>query len=124
MRTPGLLFVSIAFALASFLPASAAEKGAVSSDVTLRGEIVDLACYIGHGAKGPDHQQCAEACARMGQPLGLLAADGSLYVLVADHQDAAPFQKAKELAGRQAELTGETAQKDGVRTLTVHAAKN
>jgi hypothetical protein len=122
MRTPGLLLFCTAIFVASCLPAAAGE-GAGSPEVTLRGEIVDLACYVGHGAKGPDHQQCAEACARMGQPLGLLTADRILYVLVADHQDAGPFQKVKDLAGGEAELTGETAQRDGVRTLTVHAAK-
>jgi hypothetical protein len=94
-----------------------------SSEITLRGEIVDLACYIGHGAKGPDHQKCAEKCAEMGQPLGLLTSDGKLYVLLADHQNRSGFLDAKKLAGEQVELTGEPSERNGVAGFTVHAAK-
>src|SRR2546422_6935915 len=118
-----LLPLLAALTLASATRISGAEKHEISSDVTLRGEIVDLACYIGHGAKGPEHQKCAVKCAEMGQPLGLLSTDGKLYILVADHQDPSAFLKARKLAGEQVEMTGEPAEKDGVAALTVHAVK-
>src|SRR3989442_9234435 len=60
---------------------SFAVEKAAPSDVTLTGEIVDLACYIAHGAKGPDHAVCAAKCAEMGQPVGLAASDGQMYIL-------------------------------------------
>jgi hypothetical protein len=101
-------------------PARGEHQHAASSDISVRGEIVDLACYIGHGAKGADHQQCAAKCAEMGQPLGLLASDGKLYILVADHQDSAGFLKARKLAGEQVEMTGTPAEKNGIAALTVH----
>src|SRR5713101_3148187 len=85
----------------------AAEKHGISPDITLRGEIVDLACYIGHGAKGPEHQKCAAKCAELGQPLGLLSTDGKLYILVADHQDPSALLRARKLAGEQVEMSGE-----------------
>lgn len=118
-----LLPLLAALTLASATRISGAEKHEISSDVTLRGEIVDLACYIGHGARGPEHQKCAAMCAQSGQPLGLLAVDGKLYILVADHQDPSAFLKTKGLAGEQVEMTGEPAQRDGVAALTVHAVK-
>ena len=103
------------------LPAHEGHKEA--PDITVKGEILDLACYIGHGAKGPGHQPCALKCAQMGQPLGLLTADGKLYLLAADHQDPTAFRKAKQLAGEQVEMTGSPAERDGITALTVHAVK-
>jgi hypothetical protein len=123
MRARSLCSIAAILALASGLSISGAEKAGTPTDVTLKGEIVDLACYLEQGARGPDHRKCAVECARMGQPLGLLSEDGKLYILVADHQNPAAFQKAREMAGEQVELTGETAQRDGVSALTVHAAK-
>ena len=101
----------------------AVEKGAEPSDVTLTGEVLDLACYIGHGAKGPEHATCAAKCAEMGQPIGLAASDGKVYILLADHADSSPFTKAKSMAGKKVEIKGEVAAKDGMNGLTVHAVK-
>jgi hypothetical protein len=98
---------------------------APAKDITVRGEILDMACYLSHGDKGrgPEHQQCALKCAQMGQPLGLITTDGKLYLLTADHQDPTAFRKAKEFAGQKVEMTGAVAEKDGVAALTVHAVK-
>jgi hypothetical protein len=123
MRVRSTVPIAAILALVSGFPLFAADKPGPSGDVTLQGEVVDLACYLGQGARGPDHRKCAVACARMGQPLGLLTTDGKLYILVADHQSPEAFQKARDLAGEKVELTGETAQRDGISALTVHGAK-
>ena len=114
---------ALTLSIATILPAHEAHSHAEAPDITVKGEILDLACYIGHGAKGSGHQQCALKCAQMGQPLGLLTADGKLYLLAADHQDPTAFRKAKQLAGEQVEMTGSPAERDGVTALTVHAVK-
>lgn len=119
-RHPSLVAILI---LAGAFPLLGAGTPGSPPDVTVRGEIVDLACYIAHGAKGPDHQKCAEKCAAIGQPMGLLTADGKLYILVADHQDPAGLQKAKKMAGEQVELTGEPSERDGVAAIAVRAVK-
>ena len=113
----------LAAILAAALLSSAAAPVPAGTDTALSGEVVDLACYIGHGAKGPDHQKCALKCAQMGQPMGLLSSEGKLYLLVADHADADPFNKARNLAGAQVEIRGEPMEKDGVSILTVHDVK-
>lgn len=118
-----LLSVTMTLSLVLATGASGAGHGTASADITLQGEIVDLACYLTHGGQGPDHQKCAAKCAEMGQPIGLLTADQKLYLLVGDHQDPAAFYKAKELAGQKVELTGEPAEKNGVAALTVHQVK-
>ncbi|HKB07881.1 MAG TPA: hypothetical protein VKF61_06365 [Candidatus Polarisedimenticolia bacterium] len=115
-------FVFASLAILATGTTLAAEKAA-ASDVTLTGEVLDLACYISHGAKGPDHAGCAAKCAEMGQPVGLAASDGKVYVLVADHADSSAFTKAKSMAGKKVEIKGEVAAKDGINALTVHAVK-
>src|SRR5262245_18133939 len=92
-------------------------------DVTLSGEVIDMACYVAHDAKGPDHKKCAQKCAQMGQPLGLLTADGKAYILVAVHADQAPYEKVRKLAGEKVTIKGETDSKDGMTTLSVKEVK-
>ncbi|HEV8375316.1 MAG TPA: hypothetical protein VGR38_03665 [Candidatus Polarisedimenticolia bacterium] len=91
--------------------------------VTVSGEVVDLACFVAHAAKGPDHQKCALKCAQMGQPMGLLSADGKLYLLVADHTDPAPYNKARSMAADQVEIKGDVSEKSGMTILTVDEVK-
>ena len=90
---------------------------------TWKGEIVDLACYVSQGAKGADHAGCAKACVKNGQPMGLLTDDGTLVLLAADHKDGEPFEKLKELAGEKAMVTGELAEKAGMKVVTVTGFK-
>ncbi len=87
------------------------------------GEVVDLACYVGQGAKGADHAGCAKACVKNGQPMGLLTDDGTLVLLAADHKNGEPFEALKELAGAQAEVMGTLAEKDGMKVVTVTGSK-
>ncbi|HYS78829.1 MAG TPA: hypothetical protein VEO94_08310 [Candidatus Dormibacteraeota bacterium] len=120
--------VVLALVLAALIgvPAAAvfaAEKAAAPSDVTLTGEVLDLACYVAQGAKGPEHASCAAKCAAMGQPVGLAASDGKVYLLLADHADSSAFTKVKTLAGKKVEIKGEAAEKDGISALTVHSVK-
>ncbi|HZN55295.1 MAG TPA: hypothetical protein VFB67_08225 [Candidatus Polarisedimenticolaceae bacterium] len=90
---------------------------------TVQGEVLDLACYIGHGGEGAGHAGCAAKCLQGGQPMGLLAKDGAVYVLLADHDDAAPYEKTKTFAGKKVEITGEVGAKNGIKGITVHGVK-
>jgi len=105
------------------LAAPAAEKSAPKEDKTLQGEILDLGCYLAHDGKGPDHAMCAQMCLKSGQPMGLLAADGTVYILTADHEDAKPFNQAKEFAGKKVEIRGTLGTNGGLKGLTVLAVK-
>jgi hypothetical protein len=98
-------------------------RPALADEITVSGEILDLACYIAQGAKGAEHKKCAVKCAQMGQPVGLLAADGKVYLLVADHVDQAPYEKARKQAGDKVTIKGEVDSKDGISVLTVKEIK-
>jgi hypothetical protein len=50
--------------------------------VSVVGEIVDFSCYLQLGKHGEAHRSCGQKCAQNGQPIGLLAKDGTLYLLM------------------------------------------
>ncbi len=99
------------------------DHGEHEGQMTVQGEILDMACYVAHEAKGPDHAGCAKRCAKGGQPMGLLAEDGTVYLLYASHEDSAAFEKAKEHAGQRVEINGVTATQAGIKGLEVHGVK-
>lgn len=108
------------------IPAAAAPLVAeeATSDVTIEGEILDLACYVSHEVRGADHADCAKRCVQAGQPMGLLTAEGAVYVLFADHKDSAAFEAAKNYAGETVRITGTVSEQAGVQGLTVHAVES
>ena len=110
-----LCLIGLLFALA--MTAGANQQGSWT------GEIVDLACYVGSGAKGADHKGCAKSCVKNGQPMGLLTDDGTLVLLAASHKDGAPFDALKDLAGEKATVSGTLAEKDGMKIVTVLGSK-
>ena len=90
---------------------------------TWTGEVVDLACYVGQGARGADHAGCAKSCVKNGQPMGLLTDDGTLVLLAANHKDGKPYEALKDLAGEKAVVMGTLAEKDGMKVVTVTGSK-
>src|SRR5512139_3001830 len=82
---------------------------------TIKGEVVDLMCYLDHGAKGEKHKGCATKCIESGGPVGLLTADDKLYLVVGDHQ---PMNK--ELAPKAAQivtLKGKVVERHGMKMI-------
>ena len=54
--------------------------------VTVKGEVVDMACYIDHKATGAEHADCAKTCITSGLPVGLKGQDGKTYLLIGEHK--------------------------------------
>jgi len=115
-----LLAAMAALMLAALTVAVQAEGG---EKVTVQGEILDMACYVAHGATGAEHAKCAKTCVKGGQPMGILAKDGTVYLLYASHEDGTAFGETKEFAGAQVELTGLMATKAGIKGIEVHSVK-
>jgi len=91
--------------------------------VTVKGEIVDMACYLPKGSRGAEHKSCAQMCAKRGAPIAVLTEAGDLYLLVDDHNDPEPYEAAKKLAGDRAEITGNKFARQGIAGIVVEAAK-
>lgn len=102
------------------LPLAALASG---DSVTIQGEVLDMACYVAQGASGEDHAGCAKKCVKAGQPMGLLASDGTVYLLYAGHDDSSAYEKTKDFAGKKVEISGEAGSKGGVKGIEVQSVK-
>ena len=121
-----ILAVAAAVACFGFGVVSAEEKkaeGLGAKPATISGELVDMGCYVGHGAAGEKHAECATKCIAGGMPMGLLTKDGHLYLLTMAHGNADPFNKLKDLAGKQVKVTGPANERAGMKTLEVASAE-
>lgn len=57
----------------------------IGTEITVTGEVLDMACYIASNLSGPDHAECAKTCIRKGLPVGIKSRDdGRVYLLVGD----------------------------------------
>ena len=104
------------FVVASFPLAAATE--------TVKGQIVDQACYMKDMAnnKGNDHKMpadtkdCAVACAKKGAPMALLTSDGKVYTITGGLA-ANNNEKLVAHVGHTVEITGDTASTAGKMTI-------
>ncbi len=90
---------------------------------SIRGEAVDLWCYLEGGDRGPAKKECATACAKAGNPIGIVDAKGNVYVAAGlkDHQPAQAL-----LVGRMSDevtVTGTLVKKGGIQMIYVDSVK-
>lgn len=82
---------------------------------TVKGEVVDLMCYLDHGAKGEKHAGCAEKCIKSGGPVGILAGDNELYLIIGDHSPM--NDKLASLAAKTITVKGKVVERDGMKMI-------
>ncbi len=90
---------------------------------TVIGEILDMKCYMTSGAHGEGHKDCAAMCLKGGAPMGILADDGKVYLLIEGKNDSGAFEEAKKHAGETVTVTGTLSEKNGVQALIVTEVK-
>jgi hypothetical protein len=113
----------LALASLALSPALVPASGSAQDAITVSGEVVDLACYLSKGLKGRRHKQCAQLCPKKGLPIGVLTDAGDVYLLIEDHDNTAPYEEAKGLAGERAEISGKKFVKGGVASVLVSSVK-
>ena len=87
-----------------------------AATVTVKGEVLDMACYIDHGAHGEKHAQCAATCIESGLPVGIKGEDGKTYLLIGEHK---PLNKTlAEYAGKTITVKGKLATRDGINMIS------
>lgn len=109
-----LVIVFTAFSLSSF---------AQNKETTVKGELLDMDCYMASGAHGDNHKSCAEMCVKGGAPMGVLTSDGKVYLLVSGHDKKEPYDELKKHAGEEVTVTGTLAEKDGIKGIVVSEVK-
>ena len=91
-----------------------ADEKAPAKTETIKGEVVDMMCYLDHGAKGEKHKGCAAKCIEGGGPVGLLGPE-HLYLVVGDH---APMNKElAAYAGQTISVKGKVVERHGWRMI-------
>ena len=116
MRNVISMVAGAAFVAALAIPAFAA-------DVTVKGEVVDIACATDKkdAGKGAAHAGCAMSCAKGGQPVGILTAD-AIYTVTGDYA-ANKNAKLLDFVAKNVVVVGEVTEKDGVKSINVKSIK-
>jgi len=119
---PVVIVLVAAFALVAGSRCLQAQDGGKAdtraADVTLKGTVVDMHCYVTHGIHDEKHTACANACIARGVPAGFLAEDGTLYMLF----DEKPFSVKDRVAGLAdvpVTLTGTPVVRSGVKGIQI-----
>ena len=84
---------------------------------TITGEVVDLACYLDHGAAGAKHAGCAQKCIASGLPVGIKSGN-TLYLAVGSDHGTANAALAP-LASKQVTVEGDVSERDGLHLIEV-----
>ena len=86
---------------------------------TLKGEVVDVLCYLSHGKDGlgAGHAGCAKKCIGNGLPVAIKVGDQLYLATMADHT-AANIALA-DLAGQHVTVQGDVMEKDGQHLIAI-----
>ena len=92
-------------------------------EITVKGEVVDLWCYMRNDDHGQGHKNCSTKCANMGNPMGFLdEAKGELYILAGKTDYQVTHEVRDELIKKMNEtvtVTGTVVKKDNTQILYV-----
>ena len=113
MSSTLLAFVAIPFMLT-----------AADETTTLKGEAVDLSCYL-KGMSGVGHASCAAKCANDGQPIGFVTdVDGKkVLYLVMNAGSADVKETLADVWGKQIEATGKVIDQEGLKIFQIEKVK-
>ena len=113
-------FIATALMLAGLSSAAAA---AAPQRVQVTGEVIDTWCYISEimFAEGTAHHQCAVWCAAGGVPVGVLADDGQVYMVlkVGDDTKSVANPPVLRIQTHRVSIDGNLYERDGIKYLLI-----
>jgi hypothetical protein len=89
-----------------------------AQEIFVTGEVLDMTCYIASNLSGPDHAKCARICIRSGEPAGIKAQDGKVYLLTGEPGHSINAELA-EYAAQVVTIKGRQTMRDGFAQLQV-----
>jgi hypothetical protein len=89
-------------------------------EVTIQGEVVDMACWLEEGKMGPDHAKCAASCVKGGTPAGIVTPDGTVYLVV---PHGAEGKHALSHVGKRVEIKGVIHERGGIKGIISSSCK-
>jgi hypothetical protein len=89
-------------------------------EIVVKGEVLDMSCYIAYNMSGPEHAACARECIRKGLPVGIKGEDGKVYLLVGTNwRRGEPLNsQLAEYAAKTVTVKGKVGTRDGFAMLT------
>lgn len=119
LRATSAAFVLFAMIVAA--PVAGADAAASGAGVTVSGEVIDSWCYLTEimYPLGTAHHQCAVWCAAGGIPVGILADDGTPYILLSfdGSGDSVANSEVIDLQTHHVVVSGRAFQRDGMHYL-------
>src|SRR5215471_515075 len=87
-------------------------------EILVTGEVLEMTCYIASNLSGPDHAKCARICIRSGEPAGIKAQDGKVYLLTGEPGHSVNAELA-DYAAQVVTIRGKQTVRDGFAQLQV-----
>jgi hypothetical protein len=104
--------VALGVAVVAAVLIVAGNARAADEQVTVKGEVLDMACYLDHGAHGEKHAQCAATCISSGLPVGIKGEDGKTYLLIGEHKPL--NSELAQYAAKTITVKGKLVSRDGI----------
>ncbi len=114
-----MLATTAVLALCALPLAAQGHAAMAGNEMTITGQVIDLNCNTTNGASGASHKACAQACAKAGVPLGILASDGVIYVPVSSKPGDPQNSKLEKYAEGKVKVTGTHRFVSGLHTIEI-----
>ena len=88
-------------------------------EMTITGQVIDVNCNTTMGVSGASHKACAEACAKAGVALAILASDGTIYMPVSSKPADAQNARLLPNAEGRVKVTGTHRLNHGLHTIEI-----
>lgn len=93
--------------------------------IELRGEVVEIGCYLRDGSRGEGHKACALTCLKHGGQLGIVEdGSGTLYPLAGKEPATDPSAAVREQIAAHVAVRGRLYERAGSRVLVVEAVEH
>jgi len=127
MKKLALMIAAAGFMALGASPAGAQEmkmKMAEGKDVEFTASVVDLSCKVVYSLNGEEHRMCAQVCADNGIPLGLVSAEGKLYLPVSKAMPGTGAnEQLKPHAEREVKVKGKVIERGGMNTIIIESVE-
>jgi hypothetical protein len=123
MRRFNLFPLFAAISMVFFALSTAPSDAATGKRVSITGEVIDSWCYITEimFPEGSAHHQCALWCTAGGVPVGILADDGQVYMVLKVGSDTTNVanQTVMKIQSHRVSVDGDLYERDGIKYLLV-----
>jgi len=86
-------------------------------EIVVKGEVLDLTCYVAYNWSGPKHASCAMDCIKSGLPVGIKTEDGKVYLLTG--KEAHVNDQLADYAAKVVTVRGKETARDGFAQIQV-----